>query len=345
MQDRPLRWLAAAALACALAGASATAAAQDGSLRERLRERRTQGQPPAVSSSATGEAPARITAPGDYTFTLAHGGLTRRYLVHVPRSYQAATPSAVLVALHGGGGDMHLQADEGHYGLIGKSESAGYIAVFPNGYSALPGGRLATWNAGSCCGAARDKDIDDVGFLRQVVADLRRRLNVDGQRVYATGMSNGAMMAHRLACEAADVFSGIAAVAGTDGTRRCTPSRALPVLVIHARNDEHVLFDGGAGPGAFRDASKVADFTSVPETVARWVRRNACATAPVRVLQRPGAVCERYTGCRDGVAVQLCVTDAGGHSWPGAAQVRRGKEAASQALSANDVMWDFFELR
>jgi len=62
-----------------------------------------------------------------------------------------------------------------------------------------------------------------------------------------------------------------------------------------------------------------------------------------RTLDKAGAYCEAYSGCAGGVGVQLCVTDTGGHSWPGAASVRRGKEAASQALDANDVIWRFFE--
>jgi len=300
------------------------------------------GGPALAAPTAERDASARIVNPGDYTYTIDHGGLSRKYRVHVPRSYDPASPTPVLIAFHGGGGNMRFQADDSNYGLIAKSESAGFIAVFPNGYSPFPGGNLATWNAGACCAAARDKNIDDVGFVRDVVANVQRQVNVDARRIYATGMSNGGMLSHRLACEMADVFAGIAAVAGTDNTRHCAPSRPISVLEIHARNDDHVLFDGGAGPGAFRDPSKVNDFTSVPETISRWTRRNGCNTRPTRVLDRPGAYCERYAGCRDGVVVQLCVTETGGHSWPGAAKVRRGKEPASQAISADDVMWDFF---
>ena len=309
--------------------------AQQGGLRERIRERLQERQPAAEPA-----APARVLQPGDYRYGLNHGGLQRAYLVHVPRGYDPAQPMPVLLALHGGGGHMELQADDERYGLIGKSERAGFIAVFPNGYSVLPRGRLATWNAGGCCGAARDRQIDDVGFIRAVIADLARHLNIDAGRVYAAGMSNGGMMAHRLACEAADLLAGVAAVAGTDNTQSCTPARPIAVLQIHARDDDHVLFEGGAGPQAFRDVSKVTDFTSVPETMARWSRRNACGSTPLRILERPGAYCERYPGCRGGAAVQLCVTESGGHSWPGG-----GKQGASQALSANDVMWDFFSGR
>lgn len=288
---------------------------------------------------------ANSVAAGDHRFDIAHGGLMRHYLVHVPRVYDTATPAPLLMAFHGGGGDMQFMADDARYGLISLSERVGAIVVFPNGYSRFPGGRLATWNAGECCAAARDLRIDDVGFVRAVVAQVQRQYAVDAQRVYATGMSNGGMLSHRLACEMADVFQAVASVAGTDVTTGCSPARPISVLHLHARDDDHVLFNGGAGPGAFRDASQVSPFTSVPETMARWVRRDGCTAPAVRVLQRPGAWCERYSGCRGGSQVQLCVTETGGHSWPGAAEVRRGKPPASQALSATDVMWDFFNGR
>lgn len=265
----------------------------------------------------------------------------RKVLVHLPAGRDAAQPAPLVLALHGGGGHAEHMAE--NYGLQRKADEAGFIVAFPNGYSKLPGGKFATWNAGGCCGDARDKGIDDVGFLREVVKALSQRYRVDASRVFATGMSNGGMMSHRMACEAADVFRAVAAVAGTDATDRCTPSRPIAVLHIHARDDTHVLFNGGAGADAFRDTSKVMDFVSVPDTISRWVQRNHCTAAPQRTLDAPGATCEATRGCAGGVSVQLCVTDTGGHSWPGAPAQRRGKAAGSAALDANDQIWRFFE--
>lgn len=322
----------------------AAAQAEEGAFRQRLKERlierMQEKEPPAATASTT----EPITKAGDYYFHIQHDGIVRMYKLHVPRSYNPAKAAPLLVAMHGGGGDMDVQSNDKYYGLISKSEQLGFIVVFPNGFSPMQSGKLATWNAGNCCAHARDQDIDDVGFIRQVYANLTRQMNIDRAHVYATGMSNGGMMSYRLACEAADIFTAIAPVAGTDGTLSCNPSRPVSVTHFHAKNDTHVLFNGGAGEDAFRDTSKVAEFVSVPETISRWVKRNRCEGAPVRVLSVTGAYCDLYSNCAEGTKVQLCVTESGQHSWPGGQKPRHkpSAEDPSQAISANDEMWKFF---
>ena len=273
---------------------------------------------------------------GDFRFTLQYGGQERAYRVHVPARYDASHPAPLLVAMHGGGGNMDIQADDRFYGEITTSEKEGAIVVFPNGTSRFASGKLATWNAGDCCAGAVRRGADDVGFIRAVVADMERRWSVDKRRVYATGMSNGGMMAYRLACEAADVFTAIASVAGTDNTRECKPSRPVPVLHIQAKDDPRVLFDGGQGKAIGATAH-----ASVPATIAKWVSLDRCEGAAQRVLDKPGAWCELHSPCSGGAQVKLCITETGGHSWPGGAKPRGGP-APSQAISANDMMWDFF---
>ena len=321
-------------LAFALAALLPAGQAQE-TLRERLQARLEQRRADKGADKGASAAPA-----GGLQELQVQG---RKVLVHLPTGYDAGRPAPLVLAFHGGGGHAEYMADDEKYGLQRKADEAGFVVAFPNGYSKLPGGRFATWNAGGCCGDARDKSSDDVAFTRTVVTALQARYSIDTNRVFATGMSNGGMLSHRLACEAADVFRAVASVAGTDATSSCAPSRPISVLHIHAKDDDHVLFDGGAGPGAFRDVSKVMAFVSVPETISRWVQRDHC-TAPVqRMSAKPGASCETHTGCAAGVTVQLCTTDTGGHSWPGAPSVRRGKPSASQALDANDVIWRFFE--
>lgn len=272
---------------------------------------------------------------GSHERRLFHDGQERAYIVHVPTSYRRDQPAPLVLALHGGGGSMQVMARDRLYGLASQSESSGWIVVFPNGFSRL-GGPLATWNAGICCGAARDRGSDDVGFLRAVVADVRQQLSIDPRRVFATGMSNGGMMSYRLACEASDVFRAVAAVAGTDGTTDCRPGRPVPVFHIHARDDDRVLFDGGSGNAS----DSHADFVSVQATVDKWARLNACAAPARTVLQRPGVTCRAHGDCQGGAAVRVCVTDTGGHAWPGGRKALGGR--GSSALDATQAIWDFF---
>jgi polyhydroxybutyrate depolymerase len=338
-----LRLAAVCGLLATIAVLAQAAMAQGGPLRERLRDRlaeRVAERAGPTEPATRLAAGARITAPGRYEIRLKHAGLDRMALVHVPASWRASEPAPLVMALHGGGGGAIYQASDQNYGLITKSEQAGFIAVFPNGISAAANGLLATWNAGACCARARDENIDDVGFLRAVVADVSRRLQIQPRRVYAIGMSNGGMMSYRLACDAADVFHGIMAVAGTDNTLRCAPARPVPVLHVHARDDDRVLYEGGAGD-KFRSEALVTDFVSVADTIGKWVTLNRASATAKRVLTVDGAWCDLHEAGAGGAPVKLCVTDTGGHSWPGGSK-EGGANAPSTAIRANDLMWEFF---
>jgi len=274
-------------------------------------------------------------AAGDDAFSVTVNGDKRAYLVHVPNQAQAGRPLPMVLALHGGLGNSQVQATERFYHQISAADKYGYIVVFPNGYSRLPGGKFATWNAGNCCGPAVKKQSDDVAVIRAMIQDMQQRANVDAQRIFVDGMSNGGMMAYRLACELSDTISAIAAVAGTDNTQRCQPARPVAVLHIHAQDDDHVPFNGGKGQQSMADVS----FVSVPATIQKWVQLNQANIQAERIMEVAGAYCEIHRG---GLApVQLCVTETGGHSWPGGSKPRGGR-AGSDALVANDVIWQFF---
>ncbi len=275
---------------------------------------------------------------GDYTFSLSRPNQKRQYMVHVPKSYNPNQATPLVLSLHGGGGNMEYQATDKYYHLISKSEEAGFIAVFPNGYSRFRSGKLATWNAGICCGKARDENIDDVSVIKAVVADIKTRVNIDSNRIYANGMSNGGMMSYRLACELTDTFAAIASVAGTDGTQTCKPSRPISILHIHALDDDHVLFDGGSGV----KSKTHADFVPVADTIQKWLSINACQPTPQRILEVKGAYCDLYAQCQNNTQVKLCVTETGGHSWPGGTKVR-GNAMGSTAINANDIIWQFYQ--
>ena len=315
-----------------------------GWLRDKIKERIKKKLEEKPAPEASKDVTQKIDKPGDYTYTVTVGGMNRYYKVHVPQKYTSTKSAPLLFVLHGGGGDMEIQSNEEYYHQISKSESEGHIAIFPNGSSQFQSGKLGTWNAGKCCGKGRDKNVDDVGFIKEILKNVSQQLNIDKNRIYATGMSNGGMVSYRLACEMPDTFKAIASVAGTDNTISCSPTKPISILHIHAKDDDHVLFNGGAGEQAFKDKSMVTDFASVPNTVAKWVKFNHCDPTPKKVLEKAGAYCEEYTKCSNNVRVKLCVTETGGHSWPGGKKPAetRSKTTPSTAISANDVMWDFF---
>lgn len=314
-----------------------------GFFKERIKNRWIKKQKNKPAPKTTIEANQKITKPGNYTIKIKSNNLDRYYILHIPPQYKSSA-SPLIVAMHGGGGDMNIQASDKFYKLVSKSDKEGFIIAFPNGFSKFQSGILATWNAGKCCGDSRDEKIDDVKFITEMVGNIKKQVNIDPAKVFAIGMSNGGMMAYRLACDTKNIFKAIASVTGTDITETCNPQQKVSVLHIHAKDDTHVLFNGGAGENAFKDRSKVTEFNSVPDTIKKWTKLNECPTKAKKILSVPKAYCEVYSPCKNDTEVQLCVTDDGGHSWPGGTSPRsKNKAPPSKAISANDVIWDFFK--
>lgn len=270
--------------------------------------------------------------PGDYKYTIMQGETERYYLLHVPNSY--SNPAPLVLAFHGGMGNANQMRNK--YDWVEKSDKEGFIVAFPNGYSNFDSGKFATWNAGRCCGLAVKKQSDDVGFVKIVIDDIKSKTNIG--KIFATGMSNGAMMSHRLACEMPDIFTAVAAVEGTNNYDECNPQKPISVMNVHGLLDDHVLYNGGAGP---KSVSKV-EFTSVPKTISDWVKRNNCNDKSERIMEVENGYCDLYKGCNEGVQVKLCVAEDGGHSWPG---LTLSKIEISQAFSATDLIWDFFAIQ
>jgi polyhydroxybutyrate depolymerase len=284
----------------------------------------------AASVKPSTDTHSSITKPGEYAFAIQQDGHTRTYRVHVPPGYSPSEPAPLVVALRPGsdGADGN-----DFYGLTREADQQGFVAVLADAYRPAGQRVSAGWNAGTCCGAP---GVNDVGFIETVVNNVFGQLSISREHIYAAGMSDGGMMAYRLACELPHVFTAVASVAGTDNTVACTPDKPVSVLHLHAKNDRRMPFDGGVEP---LGNAKV-HITSAPQTAAKWARLDGCQEAPQPVLQQAGASCEAYTYCRGQAEVRLCATDTGGHSWPGA--LKHGGEAPSQALSATHAIWAFF---
>jgi len=277
---------------------------------------------------------------GDHTRTVRVGEIDRSYRVHVPPLTAPEDPVPVVLAFHGGGANAASMA--AFSGLDDKADEAGFIVVYPEGTGRLP--RMLTFNAGACCGHAAATNVDDVAFTRALLDDLATVAVVDERRVYATGMSNGAMMAHRLGVELSDRIAAIAPVAGPIGLEECRPPRPVPVIHFHGDADEFAPFAGGRGRGI-----SGTDFRSVERSVSAWVEADGCRADPeITELADPqddgtSVRVERHGGGRDGAEVVLVVIEGGGHTWPGREPRLRALGRSTRDISANDLMWEFFQ--
>ena len=304
----------------------------------RIAERAAQraGQPPSAQFPPPAAGAMAQPKPGNLAELVFPAGSPyagRQALAYVPSSIGPGERAPVLFALHGGGGNSRHMARDENYGLLSWSEKRGVVLVFPNGTGPM-GGRMATWNAGNCCASARDNGADDSGFIRALALAAKQWPAADPERLFAAGMSNGGMMAHRIACESSDLFKGIASVAGPLEFPGCKPQRPVRILHIHALDDDHVLYAGGAGNGAFKDPSKITDFAGAEQTALFWAQTNRCSKAPA-----VDGYCASYPGCSRQSSVTLCSIPDGGHSWPGAPG--NGRNNPSRLFDANDAIWRF----
>jgi len=273
-------------------------------------------------------------APGDHTISMGERG----YIVHIP-----ATPaSAVVLSLHGGGGNASAQQNYSRMDRIADRE--GFIVVYPEGTGPIKG-RLLTWNAGTCCGSASRDQVDDVGYIRRLLDDFAGRRPYDTRRVYATGLSNGAMMAYRLAADLSDRIAAIAPVAGAPVFERPAILRALPVMHIHSVDDPRALYAGGLGPPFPMTNSRV-QHSPVDERLAAWASANGCAakmqSREHREWNGHSATLFAYPGCRE--EVLLWKLTGAGHVWPGGEldYFPRLLGPGTAVIDANEEMWRFF---
>jgi polyhydroxybutyrate depolymerase len=203
-----------------------------------------------------------------------------------------------------------------------------------------PDGLQRAWNAGDCCGQPRAGGVDDVAFIEAAIRATSRAYTTDPARLYVTGISNGGMLAYRLACESALPIAAIAPVAATL-TVACEHPQRVSVLHVHGLADRNVPFDGGPGSG-------FVHVTYRPVSAALAVFRKADECAPP-VTTPAGPVTTTRFACAAGRIVQLTTVAGAGHQWPGgvpppvrAAELLR-LDPPSTALNATELIWSFFD--
>lgn len=257
------------------------------------------------------------------------GEWDRRYHIVVPDTYDSSTPTPVLFGFHGRGqnaGDFALQTR-----LTPFAQENGFILVYPE----------SVYESGYWALNDRMDRLDDLAFVDYLLDQLAADYNVDPDRIYATGLSNGGFFVQRLACKRADRFAAVASVAATidaDAMAACDPARPISVMLFHGTADPNVFWDGSD-----------TGYTSIPVVFDHWSQVNGCAEGAVWTdlpdgEEEDGTTTRRATvgGCQAGVEVVLLNIEGGGHTWPGGAPIVLGLGLTALDFSANQVMWDFF---
>lgn len=301
----------------------------------------------AAAGTAGAQAPRLL--PGDHQYFMRHGGRDREFIVHRPAGLDTLRPVPVILAFHGGGGNGRGQ--QRFSGMDAVADREGFLVVYPDGTGRYSD-RLLTWNAGTCCGYAADHQVDDVGFVRALIDRLATMGRIDRHRVYATGMSNGAMMTHRLGAEASDVIAAIAPVAGGMVVSAFRGTRAVPVIEFHSVDDPRALYHGGLGP-PFPFTNTRVMHPDMDSVLAAWVRHDGCPAAPRKDETRLGApgtsdsgqTASRlvYAPCRAGGEVVFWRLTGAGHVWPGGhgRELPRMLGRPTSVVDANTEIWNF----
>jgi polyhydroxybutyrate depolymerase len=262
-------------------------------------------------------------------------GRKRSFTVYIPTSLPADRPAPVVFQLHGGKGTGVETNGLSKLSLLGEKE--GFIVVAPDGVD-------KNWNDGRVDvrkATAFEQKIDDVGFLISVLDEIGTHHRVDQARVYSMGISNGAMMSGRLACERPDRFAAVGLVAGTgpaDLAGMCAANGPVSIVAFHGTDDP--LIDYNGDPAVHPELGLRL---SVEQFAEYWTSRNGCVGDPV--VDQPTATISRRTWTGERADVAMYRVEGGGHTWPGKRQPLPEFIVGSTdgSLDATSVMWDFFK--
>lgn len=272
-------------------------------------------------------------ASGSKKYTMAVDGLQRTYLLYRPSYLKQDTSVPLIIVLHGGFG-TGAQAEES-YGWDKQADEHGFVVAYPDGIN-------RSWNAGGiCCGKAMKDKVDDLAFVTEVIQKSIQMENIDPKRVYLTGMSNGAALSYRYACEGSFNVAAIGPVSGSLAYA-CEKPRAVSVMEIHGMEDNNIPLAGGIGS---KGITKVV-WLPVKDTLAIFKQAAGCKdNAP----HGDGAVHIYPSSCIGGREVILVTIGGAGHQWPAGrkvglfARTLLPLDPPSDAMDATSVLWEFFK--
>jgi polyhydroxybutyrate depolymerase len=281
--------------------------------------------------AAYGGARASASPGGNARGELAFGGVQRTYQLHVPAGLDR--PAGLVLNLHGAGMTGSEQAAITNHDAV--ADRYGFVVAYPDGID-------SSWADGRGASIPDRQGVDDVGFLTALVDRLVHDYGIDPGRVFATGMSAGAFMANRLACDRADVVAAIAPVAGTLGSGvPCVPSRPVAVLETHGTADPVVPFNGGPMQGR----GGASDVVAAPAMASRWRDLDGCPPTSVPDAG-DGTEVHRLVAdrCAGGTEVTFVTIDGGGHTWPSGrfSLPIESVGSTTDAFNASDASGQFF---
>ncbi|MBW2365416.1 MAG: hypothetical protein JRF25_10205 [Deltaproteobacteria bacterium] len=254
---------------------------------------------------------------------------SRQYLLYIPSGYDEQSPAPLVFDFHGSGSTPEQEVAYSDFQRL--AEKKGFVLVAPTGLHDNYG--RASWNT-----TMDPRSVDDIGLLKAIIKELTRELAIDKKRIYAAGMSGGARMSSRTACELSDIFAAIAPVAGIQFPDDCAPSRAIPVITFHGKKDLVNHYD-------HREESRPYWKKGVEDSVAGWVKRNRCKQDPH--VEKISEVVTKLTWneCKDGAEVVFYQIEDGGHTWPGSPIVLTSfwSGKTNKDITASELIWKFFE--
>ena len=287
--------------------------------------------------------PGRFRQPGKNTVerTIEVDKRQRSYLLHVPPGLPPDKPVPLVLVFHGGGGQAAgTETYMTHFSEPADRES--FLVVYPQGVG-------NNWNDGrdNPSSTAATENVDDLAFVLALIDAVAKEHPVDGKRVYATGISNGAIFAHYLAANHPEKIAAIAPVAGGLADpfhKQFHPKEPVSVLILQGTDDPLVPYGGGnIRPG---NRGKVL---ATEETVKLWVQADGCAAEEDVPDKDPndGCTVKRFTygNGKDGAEVVLYRIKGGGHTWPGGPQYlsERLIGRVCRDLDGTAVIWEFFK--
>lgn len=299
-----------------------------------LDETAAHSEAPAANEICTGKAANRqVRLVHEQNKFVLVGSRKRSYHVHIPEGYKGS-PLPLVIVLHGGLGNQLVARWDSK--MSSKADADGFFAVYPNG-TGRQGSPLLTWNVGQCCGIASRNQVNDILFLRKVIEKMRADYQIDPDRIYIAGISNGGMLAYEAGREMGDVLAAVAPVAGCmfDTT---TPARApVSVIAFHGTRDNVIPYNGGVG-SVF--GYKIHSLP-VSAAIEFWSRNDRCSGAPV-IEKSSAVVRETYEHGANGTEVRLCTVLDEPHAWSGGRAAWPPWRVPSHRFSTTDEMCDFF---